>query len=70
MPRSFPFVPTGRETRWSNLTTTFENGGLFSIDPYRDRNINSTFGMSRMPIGRAYPVSSLTNKTTTKKAPQ
>ena len=70
MPRNDPFVPTGRKTRGITLATTVENGGLFSIDPYRDRKINSTFGMSRMPIGRANPESSLSNKTTTKKAPR
>jgi len=70
MPRNDPFVPTGRKTRWITPSTTVEKSGLISIDPCRDRNINSTFGISRMPIGRANPESSLSNKTTTKKAPR
>ncbi len=63
MPRDIPFVLTGRKTRWLTRTTTVENGGLLSVDPYRDRNINSTFELSPMPIGRANPVSSIKRLT-------
>gem|GEM_PF-2882282 len=56
MPCVVPLVLTGRKKRWVTRPTTVENGGLFSNDPYRDRQIGSNFGMTHMPIGRVNPV--------------